>query len=66
MKLARTLFIAAAVLLPVSWTVASAADPAPAADSAKKDKKAAKGSETAPTPAPAAGEAKTEKKAEKK
>ncbi len=64
MKLARTLFIAAAILLPVSWTVASANEPAAAADSAKKDKKAAKGAEAAP--APAAGEAKTEKKAEKK
>ena len=64
MKLVRTLFIAAAVLLPVSWTVASANEPAPAGDSAKKDKKA-KGAET-PAPAPAAGEAKTEKKAEKK
>lgn len=62
MKLARTLFIAAAVLLPVSWTVASATDPAPAADSAKKDKKA-KGSEAAPAPTPAPA---ADKKAEKK
>jgi len=40
MKLVRTVFIALAVLLPVSWTVAKAADPAPAAEGEKKDKKA--------------------------
>ncbi len=39
MKLVRTVFIAMAVLLPVSWTVAKAADPAPAAETDKKDKK---------------------------
>ena len=39
MKLVRTIFIAAAVLLPVSWTVAKAADPAPAAEGEKKEKK---------------------------
>ena len=50
MKLVRTIFVALAVLLPTSWTIAKAAD-APAADSdsgkkekkAKKDKKADKG-----------------------
>ena len=42
MKLVRTVFIALAVLLPVSWTVAKAADPAPAAEGEKKDKKAKK------------------------
>ena len=51
MKLVRTVFVALAVLLPTSWTIAKAAD-APAADSAagakketkaKKDKKADKG-----------------------
>ena len=43
MKLVRITFIALAVLLPTSWTVAKAADPAPAAEGAdKKDKKAAK------------------------
>jgi hypothetical protein len=45
MKLVRTIFIALAVLLPTSWTIARAAD-APAADGAdgaKKEKKAKKG-----------------------
>lgn len=42
MKLVRTVFIALAVLLPVSWTVAKASDPAPAAEGEKKDKKAKK------------------------
>jgi len=43
MKLVRVTFIALAVLLPTSWTVAKAADPAPAAEGdAKKDKKAKK------------------------
>jgi hypothetical protein len=42
MKLVRVTFIALAVLLPTSWTIAKAADPAPAADSEKKDKKSKK------------------------
>jgi hypothetical protein len=42
MKLVRVMFIALAVLLPTSWTVAKAADPAPAGDSEKKDKKSKK------------------------
>ncbi|HLK89913.1 MAG TPA: hypothetical protein VKZ18_08465 [Polyangia bacterium] len=51
MKLVRTVFVALAVLLPTSWTIAKAAD-APAADSdaagkkekkSKKEKKADKG-----------------------
>ena len=42
MKLVRITFIALAVLLPTSWTVAKAADPAPAAEGDKKEKKAAK------------------------
>ena len=44
MKLVRTVFVALAVLLPTSWTIAKAAD-APAADSdsaGKKEKKAKK------------------------
>jgi len=45
MKLVRVTFIALAVLLPTSWTVAKAADPAPAAEGEKKDKKAAKKAE---------------------
>jgi len=43
MKLVRVVFIALAVLLPTSWTVAKAADPAPAAgETAKKDTKSKK------------------------
>ena len=42
----RSIFLALALLLPVTWTVAKAADPAPAGDAAggeKKEKKAKKG-----------------------
>jgi hypothetical protein len=45
MNLTRIVFLALAVVLPTSWTVARAADeaaPAPAGD-AKKEKKAKKG-----------------------
>lgn len=42
MKLVRVTFIALAVLLPTSWTIAKAADPAPAAETEKKDKKGKK------------------------
>jgi hypothetical protein len=40
----RSIFLALALLLPVTWTVAKAADPAPAGDAAgeKKEKKAKK------------------------
>ena len=42
MKLVRSIFLALAVLLPTSWTIANAAD-APAGDApAKKEKKAKK------------------------
>jgi hypothetical protein len=41
MKLVRTMFFALAVLLPASWTVARAADEAPA--ETKKEKKTKKG-----------------------
>jgi hypothetical protein len=57
MKLVRTVFIAMAVLLPVSWTVAKAADPAPAAEGDKKDKKSKKDDK---------GAEKTDKAADKK
>ena len=44
MKLVRTIFVALAVLLPTSWTIAKAADaPAADTDSGKKEKKADKG-----------------------
>ncbi|HEY2903561.1 MAG TPA: hypothetical protein VGL59_23460 [Polyangia bacterium] len=46
MTLVRSIFLALAVLLPATWTVAKAADPAPAGDAPsgeKKEKKAKKG-----------------------
>src|ERR1700748_1086907 len=43
MKLVRTIFVALAVLLPPSWTIAKAADaPAGDTDSGKKEKKSKK------------------------
>lgn len=42
MKLTRVIFIALAIVLPASWTIAKAED-APPADGAKKEKKAKKG-----------------------
>jgi hypothetical protein len=62
MKLTRIIFIALAVLLPASWTVARAEEPAPAAPAgdAKKEKKAKK-AKKADAPA-AEGEKKAEAK----
>ena len=58
MTLVRSLFLALAVMLPVSWTVAHAADEAaPAAEAPKKEKKAKKAKKT---------EGMEEKKAEEK
>ena len=51
MTLVRSIFLALAVLLPATWTVARAADPAPAGDTAggeKKEKKAKKAKKAAP------------------
>jgi hypothetical protein len=43
MNLTRVVFLALAVLLPTSWTIANAAEDAPAADApAKKEKKSKK------------------------
>jgi hypothetical protein len=43
MKLTRVIFLALAVLIPTSWTIAKAEDAPPAADApAKKEKKAKK------------------------
>ena len=56
MKLTRVVFLALAVLLPASWTVAKAED-APAADAPTKKEKKAKKSKKADAP-------KDEKKAE--
>jgi hypothetical protein len=53
MKLIRIVFIGLAVLLPTVWTVAQAADPAPAGDTSKKEKKGSK---------EGAGDTKSEKK----
>jgi hypothetical protein len=58
MKLTRIIFIALAIVLPASWTVARAEDPAPA-EGAKKEKKAKKGKKA---DAPAEGDKKEEKK----
>jgi hypothetical protein len=57
MKLTRTIFLALAVLIPTSWTIAKAED-APPAEGAKKEKKAKKGKKAE------GGEKKEEKKAE--
>jgi Na+-transporting methylmalonyl-CoA/oxaloacetate decarboxylase gamma subunit len=57
MKLTRIVFIALAVLLPASWTVAKAADeaaPAEGKTDAKKEKKAKKGKKADKEAAPAA------------
>jgi len=53
MKLTRIVFIALAVLLPASWTVAKAADEAAPAEG-KKEKKAKKGKKADKEAAPAA------------
>jgi hypothetical protein len=42
MNLTRIIFLALAVVLPASWTVAHAEEGAPAAGEAKKEKKAKK------------------------
>ena len=58
MKLTRIIFIALAIVLPTTWTVARAEEPAPA-EGAKKEKKAKKSKKA---DAPADGEKKEEKK----
>jgi hypothetical protein len=60
MKLSRIVFIALAILLPTSWTVAKAGDEAPAGETktTKKSKKSKKADGTS--------EDKTETKTEKK
>lgn len=64
MKLTRIIFIALAILLPTSWTVANAEEPAPAAGAgeAKKEKKAKKAKKA---DAPAEGAAPKEEPAKK-
>ena len=56
MKLTRIIFLALAVMVPTSWTIAKAED-APATDAPKKEKKAKKSKK-------AAGDKKEEKKPE--
>lgn len=56
MNLTRSIFLALAVLVPTTWTVAKAED-APATDAPKKEKKSKKSKK-------AEGEKKEEKKAE--
>ena len=56
MNLTRTIFLALAVMLPTTWTIAQAED-APAAETPKKEKKAKKSKK-------ADSEKKDEKKAE--
>jgi hypothetical protein len=53
MKLTRVLFVALAIVLPASWTVAKAEDAPPAdAKPAKKEKKAKKAKKGADDAAP--------------
>jgi hypothetical protein len=62
MKLVRTLFLVVAFVLPVSWTVARAADEAPAEGApaeTKKEKKTKKGKKADKEKAPE-GEKKAE------
>jgi hypothetical protein len=72
MKLTRIVFLAAAVLFPTTWTLAMAADPAPAApagDKAEKTEKATKSKKegaAGDSKAADSSEKKTEKKVEKK
>ncbi len=58
MNLTRVIFLALAVVLPTSWTVAHAEEGAPAGE-AKKEKKAKKAKKA---DAPAEGAAKEDKK----
>lgn len=59
MKLTRIIFLALAVLLPTSWTVAHAEEAAPAGETPKKEKKAKKAKKA---DAPAEGAAAEPKK----
>ena len=59
MKLTRILFIALAIVLPTTWTIARAEEPAPAEGTPKKEKKAKKSKKA---DAPADGDKKEEKK----
>jgi len=68
MTFTRTIFLALAILLPASWTVAKAADEAPAGDTktetktTKKSKKSKKSDGTGETKTDTKSETKTEKK----
>jgi len=60
MKLVRILFLGLAVVLPTSWTVARAADEAPAEGETKKAKKTKKGKKEKAEKAEGAEEKKAE------
>jgi len=64
MKLIRVIFFGLAVILPVSWTVAKAADEAPAGDKTEKTTKKTKKSKKADGSEETRSETKTEKKTE--
>jgi hypothetical protein len=59
MKLTRIIFVALAIVLPASWTVAKAEEGTPAAGEVKKEKKAKKAKKA---DAPMGDEKKDEKK----
>lgn len=63
MKLVRILFLGLAVLLPTSWTIAKAADEAPAGDTktTKKTKKSKKKAADGTTETETKTDTKTEK-----
>ena len=65
MTLVRSLFLALAVMLPTTWTVAQAADPAPAGDAAGAEKKEKKAKKGAKKEGAAEGEKKADDKAAK-
>lgn len=58
MKLTRVVFLALAIFVPTSWTIAMAADAPPADAPAKKEKKSKKSKKAAD------GDKKADKKAE--
>lgn len=66
MNLTRIVVLAAAVMIPSSWTLASAGEPAAAPAAGEKTEKAAKGKKEGASGDSAKAGDSTEKKAEKK
>jgi hypothetical protein len=64
MKLTRMLVIAAAIMIPASWTLANAGEPAPAPAAGEKAEKSTKSKKEGSSDSAKSGEG--EKKAEKK